>query len=255
MSILLPSLAGLHRFHRSMPLPCPYLDGQIERKLFTRLAGEDAAALNSALTRAGFRRSHDVLYRPICTACTACVPVRLVASRLAPGRTQRRIEARNRDLAVTEVVSRADPELYRLFLAYQAARHPGGDMGRMRWAEFRAMLEEGADTARLLLLRDAQARLFGAMLFDRVEDGASAVYSFYTPAAPARSLGAYLILALARQIAAEGLDHLYLGYWIAGAQKMAYKASFHPLETLGPEGWSPLPGSLCPTPAKAGRRA
>jgi arginine-tRNA-protein transferase len=237
MSILLPSLAGLHRFHRSMPLPCPYLDGQIERKLFTRLAGDDSAALNSALTRAGFRRSHDVLYRPICTACAACVPVRLVATKLELRRTQRRIEARNRDLVASEVPSRADPELYRLFLAYQAARHPGGDMGRMRWAEFRAMLEEGADTARLLLLRDAQERLTGVMLFDRVEDGASAVYSFYAPGEPARSLGTYLILALARRIAAEGLDHLYLGYWIEGAPKMAYKAAFRPLETLGPEGW------------------
>ncbi|GIL38642.1 arginyltransferase [Roseiterribacter gracilis] len=240
MSILLPSLAGLHRFHRSMPLPCPYLDGQTERKLFTRLVGDDSAALNSSLTRAGFRRSHDVLYRPICTACSACVPVRLLAKQLAPGRTHRRTEARNQDLVAHEMPSRADPELYRLFLAYQAERHPDGDMGRMRWAEFRAMLEEGADTARLLSLRDASGRLVGVMLFDRVDDGASAVYSFYAPNEPERSLGTYLILALARRIAAEKLDHLYLGYWIRGAAKMTYKIAFHPLEALGPNGWSPL---------------
>lgn len=237
MSILLPSLAGLHRFHRSMPLPCPYLDGQIERKLFTRLIGDDAAALNSSLTRAGFRRSHDVLYRPICTACSACVPVRLVASRLAPSRTQRRTEARNGDLVATESVARADAEMYRLFLAYQAERHAGGDMGRMRWAEFRAMLEEGADTARLLSLRDESGRLVGVMLFDRVDDGASAVYSFYAPSEIDRSLGTYLILALARRVAAEKLDYVYLGYWIDGAAKMAYKKAFHPLEALGPNGW------------------
>jgi arginine-tRNA-protein transferase len=240
MSILLPSLAGLHRFHRSMPLPCPYLHGQVERKLFTRLVGDDSAALNSALTRAGFRRSHDVLYRPICSACSGCVPVRLVASRLAPGRTHRRTEARNKDLVAAETPSRADPELYRLFLAYQAERHPGGDMGRMRWAEFRAMLEEGAETARLLTLRDASGRLIAVMLFDRVDDGASAVYSFYAPGEAERSLGTYLILALARRMAAEGLDHLYLGYWIDGAAKMTYKIAFRPLESLGPNGWSPF---------------
>ena len=32
--------------------------------------------------------------------------------------------------------------------------------------------------------------------------------------------------------------YLYLGYWIDGSDKMAYKARFKPLEILGQDGWT-----------------
>src|SRR5271155_5612687 len=101
MSIIPPHFAALRRFYRSMPSPCPYIPGQIERKLFTRLEGA-AGELNETLTRAGFRRSHDIVYRPVCPACQACVPVRIPTDLFAPNRSQRKILTRNADITVTE---------------------------------------------------------------------------------------------------------------------------------------------------------
>jgi arginyl-tRNA--protein-N-Asp/Glu arginylyltransferase len=86
MSIIPPGLSRLLQFYLSGPLPCPYLPGQVERKLFTRLTGDVSTnvEINGMLTRAGFRRSHDIAYRPACPACLrtgarSCAPLRAVA--------------------------------------------------------------------------------------------------------------------------------------------------------------------------------
>jgi arginine-tRNA-protein transferase len=38
----------------------------------------------------------------------------------------------------------------------------------------------------------------------------------------------------------QGMPHVYLGYWVQGSQKMAYKARFKPMEALTREGWELL---------------
>src|ERR1700730_8604829 len=114
MSIIPPSLSRLLQFYLSGPLPCPYLPGQVERKLFTRLADDEAVntEINAMLTRAGFRRSHDIVYRPACPACNACVPVRIPARLFAPSRSLRRIAERNRDLTLEIAGAKAGGGLY-----------------------------------------------------------------------------------------------------------------------------------------------
>lgn len=240
MSVIKSTAAGLHQFHRSAPMPCPYLPDRVERKLFTRLAGDDAAALNSLLTRAGFRRSHDVLYRPVCSGCDACVPVRIPVGRFAPSRSMRRCIAANGDLAVVERPARATEELYRLFLAYEQSRHADSDMARMTTADFATMIEEGAAAAILLEFRRSDGGLEGAILVDRLDDGYSAIYSFFDPSSPERGTGTFMILALAERAREKGLAHVYLGYWIGESRKMAYKARFRPLEALTANGWRTL---------------
>jgi arginyl-tRNA--protein-N-Asp/Glu arginylyltransferase len=37
---------------------------------------------------------------------------------------------------------------------------------------------------------------------------------------------------------ALALPYVYLGFWIDGSDKMAYKARFQPLEALGDDGWT-----------------
>jgi arginine-tRNA-protein transferase len=223
-----------------MPAPCPYIPGQIERKLFTRLDGSGIAELNATLTRAGFRRSHDIVYRPVCPACSACVPVRIPTDAFRANRTQKRILKKNADLSVIERPALASEEQYRLFAAYQRGRHSDGDMARMSFLDFRAMIQDGSANSRVIELRDAESGLVGAMLVDRLSDGLSAVYSFFDPAAHRRSLGTFAILAAIDLLRRQRRPFLYLGYWIARSRKMAYKAKFRPLQALGPNGWTSL---------------
>lgn len=237
MSIIPPHFAALRRFYRSMPSPCPYIPGQIERKLFTRLDGGGTAELNATLTRAGFRRSHDIVYRPVCPACQACVPVRIATEGFLPNRTQKRILKRNADLTLVERPAIASEEQYQLFSAYQRGRHADGDMARMSFLDFRAMIQDGSADSRVLELRDRSDSLIGAMLVDTLSDGLSAVYSFFDPAAHRRSLGTYIVLAALTLLRRQKHPFLYLGYWIAKSRKMAYKSRFHSLQKLGPAGW------------------
>jgi len=241
MSVIKPEVARLHHFFRSGPMPCPYLPGRVERKLFTRLNGPDAGELNSMLSRAGFRRSHDIVYRPVCPGCQACVPVRIPVERFQPNRTQRKVLNQNRTLTMTESPPVETTEQFEVFRRYQRSRHADSDMARMARADYAAMIEEGSTSARMFEFREPAGRLVGAILSDRLADGFSAVYSFYDPAEPRRSLGTYMVLALVEQARREALPHVYLGYWIADCRKMAYKIWFRPIETLTETGWRPLP--------------
>ena len=239
MSIIPPGLSRLLQFYLSGPLPCPYLPNQVERKLFTRLTDDASvnADINAMLTRAGFRRSHDIVYRPACPSCNACVPVRVPVRLFAPSRNLKRIAARNRDLNLE--VSNAEPtdELYELFITYQRARHADSDMAQMNRGDFAAMLQEGEAEQRLYSLRHANGTLLGSVIADPVGDGLSAVYSFYAPEEEKRSLGTQLILRLIEEMQRERQPYVYLGYWIEESRKMAYKGRFQPLQALGPQGW------------------
>ncbi|MEE9140748.1 MAG: arginyltransferase [Alphaproteobacteria bacterium] len=224
-------------FYRTRPLPCPYLDGRLESRIFTHLTADGAHIQYEALTAAGFRRSHDMAYRPACPACDACVPVRVVVQEFAPSRSLRRVIKVNADLAEHDRPARATGEQYRLFARYLASRHGGGEMADMEFAEYRAMVEDSPVETGILEYCDPLGRLVGASLWDRLGDGLSAVYSFFDPAQERRGLGNFMVLRLIERAREAGLAHLYLGYWIAESLKMSYKARFRPVEALGPEGW------------------
>jgi leucyl-tRNA---protein transferase len=234
-----PFLPPQH-FYRTAALPCPYIGGRLERKLITELAGHEAITFYNALSRAGFRRSHHLAYRPACAGCSACVPVRIPVAGFTPSRSLRRIRRANAGLAVRLAEPRATFEHYRLFLRYQRSRHADSDMASMTFGDFRAMIEDSPVMSRLVELRRADGTLFGACLVDLLDDGLSAVYSFFDPDERRRSLGTMLVLSLVDEAGRLGLPYAYLGYWIAESPKMAYKARFRPLEGLGPEGWQPL---------------
>ena len=240
MSIISPAIVQSLQFYLSGPSPCPYIPAQVERKLFTKISGhasEVAADINSVLCRAGFRRSHDVIYRPACGSCNACVPVRIPVTSFSPSRSLRRIASRNRDLSLECAVPQPSSELFSFFAAYQKARHGDGEMAQMNEKDFAAMLQEGQADTRLYLLRDGGGVLKGCMIADRVGDGISAVYSFFAVNEPRRSLGTALVLSLIQEAQTQGWPFVYLGYWIVGSRKMAYKARFHPLQSLGLNGW------------------
>jgi len=228
-------------FYTTAPLPCPYLPGRTERKIVTELAGADAEALHDRLSRAGFRRSHNIAYSPVCPGCRACIPIRIVADAFQPDRTQRKVNRANTDLSAYEMPARASAEQFALFQRYQAARHGDGDMAAMGFYDYRAMVEDTPITTGMVEFRDPAGTLVGACLTDWLSDGLSAVYSFFEPGDTRRSLGTYAILWLVARARALGLPYVYLGYWVPESRKMSYKARFRPSEMLHGGLWRVLP--------------
>lgn len=231
---------GTRFFFATAPIPCPYLPGRMERRLVAELTGTDAGEFHDALSHAGFRRSHRFAYVPVCRDCTACATVRILADDFRASRTQRRLLARNDDLIGRSTPPRATHEQYALFQAYQASRHTGGEMARMDFFDYQALVEDTPVDTSLIEFRDGAGTLAAACVADRLADGFSAVYSFFDPEMTRRSLGTFVILWLVQRARALALPHVYLGFWVADCAKMSYKASFQPLEAYTPEGWRPL---------------
>jgi len=237
-------------FYVTSAQPCPYLKGRLERKLFTHLTPDKPAALIDNLLKGGFRRSQNIAYIPYCEGCKACVSVRVVVDGFEPGRGFQKIANRNTDLGIRRLPPQPSAEQYALFRSYIDARHGDGGMADMSVLDYTLMVE---DTVANTFITEYRLRptdalgdheigswpLMATALCDRLSDGISMVYSFYDVGEVRRSLGTYMILdhiAYARQL---GLPYLYLGYWIEGSQKMAYKTRFKPQERLTSQGWVP----------------
>jgi len=225
------------------PAPCPYLEGRTERKVFTELTGPHARQLNDALGRIGFRRSQNVAYRPSCLECSACISVRVLTHDFEPNATQRRLMRRHVDLEVQACKPWATEEQYDLLRRYLAVRHPEGGMAEMDESDFADMVEQSPVRTHIVEYREpagaegGPGRLIGACLTDQQADGLSMIYSFFDPASPRRGLGTWIILDHILRAGRAGLPYVYLGYWVEGSSRMAYKSRFRPLERLGPGGW------------------
>lgn len=219
--------------------PCPYLPDQWERKVFTRIDPGEGPGLNDALTHAGFRRSQSVLYRPACEACDACKSVRIDSGSFDWRRRWRKIMNRNADLHRSTDQVAATAEQFQLLSSYLDSRHSDGDMVGMSFGEYVLMVEEGAQRTHVTEYRNKDGRLICAALTDVLKDGLSLIYSYFDPRESQRSLGAFMILDAVRQAEMLGLPFVYLGYWVRGSRKMAYKSDFQPLQVLTPAGWVP----------------
>lgn len=220
------------RFFLTAPTACPYLPGKRERKVFTALDGYDAQRLHDTLTNAGFRRSQGIAYRPSCDGCEACISARVPVARFEFSRRWRRLLTRNADLTRSLRPAEARTEQFALLRRYLRARHPEGGMAEMTFSDYLAMVEETAVRTHIIEYRYGQGDLAAVALVDVLSDGLSLVYSFYDPGEARRSLGAHMILDHIQQARAAGFGHVYLGYWVPGAEKMDYKADFRPLELL-----------------------
>lgn len=228
---------GAHFFFATAPMPCPYLPGRIERRLVTEVVGRQAIGFHDTLSQAGFRRSHCIAYVPVCRDCNACTAVRIVADQFKFNRGHRRVWARNQDITVQETPPRATEEQYALFRIYQEYRHSDGEMAHMDFYDYQTLVEDTPVDTMILEFRNTKSNLVAACLADRLADGLSAVYSFFDPALPQRSLGTHMILWLVQQAQAWSRPYVYLGYWIPDCAKMSYKSRFVPLEAHTAKGW------------------
>lgn len=235
-------------FYVTAPQACPYLPGRQERKLFTHLTHEKPPALIDKLLKGGFRRSQNIAYMPYCEGCQACVSARVVVGEFVAGKTMRRMMARNADIVARRVPASPTSEQYDLFRRYIDSRHSTGGMADMSVMDYAMMVEDSIIDTFLTEYRMRPAGapanskvekwpLVAVALCDRLSDGVSMVYSFYDPECGDRSLGTYMILDHIAYAEMLGLPFVYLGYWIEGSRKMAYKTRFQPQEHLTGNGW------------------
>ena len=215
----------------------------MERKLFTSLQGDYAEQLNNALSKQGFRRSQNVLYRPSCAECSSCYSARIRVADFVPSRSQKRTLKRNTQVLRDATSPWATEEQFALFRAYLDSRHADGGMADMDIFEFAAMIEETPIRSRVVEYSTREGRektLRAVCLTDVLDDGLSMVYSFYDPDLAGASLGSYVILDHIEIARKAGLPYVYLGYWVPGSAKMGYKAKFSAVEVYSRGQWSDL---------------
>ncbi|MFT5481557.1 MAG: arginyl-tRNA--protein-N-Asp/Glu arginylyltransferase [Halieaceae bacterium] len=231
------SSLGDLKIYTTHPHSCSYLVDKQATTLFIDPQTSVDKKLYSSLSLLGFRRSGSYLYRPHCVSCQACTPTRIPVSTFKPSRSQRRCWAHNQDLQITQVENIDTDEHYSLYERYIELRHSDGDMYPAEREQFRSFLSSQWGTTRYLEFR-LEGKLLSVAVSDELEDGLSAIYTYFESDTASRSLGTYAVLQQIERAKLADLPYLYLGYWIKDCQKMSYKTQFRPFQLLQNNRWA-----------------
>lgn len=236
MSLTKPTPLQDLQFYSTASYPCSYLANKQARSLVATPAHLITPSLYTGLVHKGFRRSGTFTYRPYCDQCQACIPIRCHAPQHEPNRTQRKVWKQHQHLQTNILPLQWNPEHYELYHRYQKARHAGAGMDEDNQTQYAQFLLHSHIDSRLLEFRDSAGVLKIVSIIDILEDGLSAVYTFFDTD-PKASYGVYAILWQLDYCRQHELPWLYLGYWIAESRKMAYKIGYRPYQLLRNGHW------------------
>ncbi len=227
------------RFYITSPHSCNYLDSRDATSLFADPLFPKNQSLYTALVANGFRRSGEHLYRPYCSNCSECVPVRIPVNEFKYRRQHKRNLKQNMDLDVRCLPAEFNASHFQLYKKYLSARHPNGGMDNPTEDNYRDFLwASWSDT--LLFEFKLDNQILAIAVVDKLKDGYSAVYTFFDPEQEKRALGKFAILYLIQKALEENLTWLYLGYWIASCDKMKYKIEYQPIECFIDDEWKKI---------------
>ncbi|HEY8036762.1 MAG TPA: arginyltransferase [Methylobacter sp.] len=218
------------------PHPCSYLEGELAQSAFVVPSFGLNTNIYSQLIAHGFRRSGDEVYRPHCTQCSQCVPVRLPVAQFKPNRNQKRCLQKNQQTTAIIKPAVFEQAHYDLYLRYQNHRHAEGNMAKSSPDEYIRFLGSSWCDTRFIEFSIAD-ELAAVAIVDCVDDGLSAVYTFFDQKFSSYSLGVYAVLWQRDYAQQQGLEWLYLGFWIADCQKMNYKDQYQPLQGFIDQQW------------------
>ncbi|MBM3737477.1 MAG: arginyltransferase [Acidobacteria bacterium] len=222
--------------------PCSYLEDRLARYqafLWDPEQGRLPGSAYQDLMDNRFRRSGRVFYRPVCSGCGSCIPIRIDVESFAPSKSQRRVLRRNQDVRVrwaTPEITDAKRALYR---RYMEGRHGGSDSDPDTLDRF--LYDSPTDTIEATYWLNGD--LIAAGICDVTPQSLSTVYFYFEPGTARRSLGTFSALVEIEAARKMGLACYYLGYWVPGCRKMEYKAALGPHQLLSGSGWAPAGGS------------
>jgi len=225
-------------FYATPPHKCPYLEQKDSKTLFLNPELQPNDHIYAWLLNQGFRRSGDHLYRPHCDDCSACISVRVKSSHFIANKQQRRCFKKGQKFSTKTRPASFDTQHYQLFEKYINARHTDGDMhptSEKQYKEF--ILCDWMNTQFLDFIEPTSGQLVACCVFDQLDNGLSAVYTFFDPDYSKYSPGKLAVLTLIENSKQLELDYVYLGYWIKACQKMSYKGDYRPIECFINDHW------------------
>lgn len=217
-------------FYLTEEHPCSYLDKESSITLFADPAAKLDKTSYSQLSNLGFRRSGSNVYRPHCSACQKCIPIRIPSAHFVPNKSQKRCLKRNNDLQLSIRTSIDDDDYYKLYERYINLRHQDGDMYPASREQYDSFLTSEWGITRYLCARNSEGTLLSVAVMDELVNGMSAIYTFFEPEEHKRSLGVFSVLSQIRLAQTRRLPYVFLGYWIEESQKMAYKTQYQPYQ-------------------------
>ncbi|MGR6873933.1 arginyltransferase [Pseudomonas sp. HK3] len=223
---------------------CSYLPEQKANSVFLDHETPPSWHQYSQLTRIGFRRSGGHFYRPHCKQCDACLSCRVRSEEInLASKRFKRILNRNNHMSYSLVSAAFSEEHYQLYEKYISTRHSDGDMYPPSSEQYRNFLTSTEKYSYFLEIR-LDETLVACCVTDALDDGLSAIYTYFDPDFEKSSPGTLAVLLLCKIAKEMSLPYVYLGYWVKNSQKMNYKVQFQPLEIFNGDNWQSLPPQL-----------
>ncbi|MFK5894943.1 MAG: arginyltransferase [Pseudomonadota bacterium] len=220
--------------------PCNYLDDKQSCSLFIDPTTSPDKNTYSSLIELGFRRSGHNVYKPHCEKCQQCLSTRVNVNQFIAKKSQQRCLRKNQDIQITIKPALFEEEHYALYSHYLNNRHSNSGMDESSPSDYSNFLISSWSDTQFIEFRLAN-KLLALAVTDIVNDGLSAVYTFFTTDTEfkQRSLGVNAILWQIEECKRRNYHWLYLGYWISGNKKMSYKNQYQPAEYYANGKWTP----------------
>ena len=230
-------MARMLRHWVADPSSCAYLPDQLSSLEYRLMLDVSPEEMDVLLER-GWRRFGPAYFRPACSACRACVPLRIPVDTFTPTKSQRRVLKRAEALRLRigpPEVDGARLALYHRWHSMQSESRGWADdriTGDEYYQQFAFPHPCVREYAYFDDASDGGPRLIAVAIVDETPQALSAVYTYHDPDYRRWSLGTLSILRQVQQAQRSGRRWLYLGYRVLGCPSSEYKSRYRPHELL-----------------------